>query len=408
MKMLQINVKIGSGSVGTIARDLYEGITQSGNECRFAFSRGTERDIPLQDTIRIGNRLDTADHLIKTRLFGSTATYSKGATRAFLKQVDEYKPDIIHIHGLYGYYINMELLFDYIRENGIALVSTLHSCWDYTGHCCYFDYAQCDKWKEDCRHCPQIKSYPASLFFDRTSENLQRKSDYYHSIEHVVLISPSAWMNQLVDQSLLKDIPHEVIRNGIDLSVFHKTEDNSYYKSLGLNNGKATILSVASIWDRRKGYEDLLEFAEYAQQFNVNVVAVGLSEEQMKSKPESLIGIRRTENVSQLIELYSNAAILFNPTHEDNYPTVNLESICCQTPVITYHTGGSPEALQNGTYGSVIETKDFDTLITVAKKVHSGEMQFCFDDLSSFSKEQMVKKYLSVYNDLFSRKSSTC
>lgn len=157
MHVFMLNVQIGSGSAGTIVSDLYHGIIANGDVCKIAYSRGGIKDVAAEDTIKIGNKTDTYLHALKSRLFGSTATYSKGATKGFLRKIDEFKPDIIHIHGLYGYYINMEMLFRYIQQHDIRLVTTLHSCWDFTGHCCYFDYVGCEQWKESCKNCPQKK-----------------------------------------------------------------------------------------------------------------------------------------------------------------------------------------------------------------------------------------------------------
>ena len=318
MRILIVNVQIGSGSAGSIVSDLYEGIVASGNECKIAFSRGEIRNVPKEDTIKIGNRIDICLHALKSRLFGRTATYSKISTKLFLNEVDKFVPDIIHIHGIYGYYLNMKMLFDYIRRNNIGLVSTLHSCWDFTGHCCYFDYIGCMQWKNKCENCPQINSYPKSVLFENSSKNLYEKKELYKSLENVIIVSPSKWMDELVSESILAELKREVIKNGVDTSVFENKIDWEYIESIGADKNIPTILAVASIWNKKKGNDDIIELAEYLKGEEFNIIVVGLSKKQIANVPNNVIGIERTDNREQLRTLYSFATVLFNPTYEDN------------------------------------------------------------------------------------------
>jgi glycosyltransferase involved in cell wall biosynthesis len=75
------------------------------------------------------------------------------------------------------------------------------------------------------------------------------------------------------------------------------------------------------------------------------IVLVGLDEQQLSDLPNDILGISRTANPRELAEIYSAADVFFNPTYEDNLPTVNLEAESCGTRVITYDTGGSAETL---------------------------------------------------------------
>lgn len=68
-----------------------------------------------------------------------------------------------------------------------------------------------------------------------------------------------------------------------------------------------------------------------------------------------------TQNQTELAEIYTAADILANPTREENYPTVNMESIACGTPVLTFRTGGSPEILDENT-GSIVDCNDIDAM----------------------------------------------
>lgn len=389
MKILIINVQIGKGSVGQIVRDIYDGIIASGNECKIAYARGNSGTVPECDTIKIGNKIDQLFHALFSRLFGKTATYSKLVTKRFIKEIEKFSPDIISIHGVYGYYINMPLLYRYISEHDIHLYSTLHSCWDFTGHCCYFDFVNCKEWMKDCKTCTQKNSYPSCYFFDRTNDNLQMKSHLYHLIKNCTIITPSLWMESLVKDSILKDIKTMTIHNGIDLSVFKKVDSvNSF--------GKPLVLCVASIWEARKGLNDIIELSNIAKD-RIQIVIVGLDDKQLKKIPNRIIGIKRTNNISELVSLYSAATVFFNPTYEDNYPTVNLEAIGCHTPVITYNTGGCIETINEGKYGSIVNRKDFNSVLSLIDDYYNNRIEIDYSDLSYISKNNMVDTYVNAF-----------
>ena len=143
-------------------------------------------------------------------------------------------------------------------------------------------------------------------------------------------------------ESFLKEYPVEVIHNGIDLTVFKPTPSD--FRQRYHLEDKKVILGGASVWDRRKGFDDFLDLAKHLDD-SYRIVLVGVSEEQLKVLPKNIIGIKRTNSTKELAEIYTAADVFFNPTHEDNYPTVNLEAQACGTPVITYPTGGSVESV---------------------------------------------------------------
>lgn len=398
MKILIINKTIGLGSAGKIVEDLYAGIVSSGNICRVAYAKKKDNKIPTCDCIKIGFGFDRLVHFAFSRVFGNHAFYSKLVTKKFIKQIKIFKPDIVHIHSLYGYYINMELLLKTFAKMNIAIVSTLHCCWDFTGHCCYFDYLGCDQWKKDCSCCPQKNSYPKA-FFDNTARNFNKKSELYNRLSKCVIVTPSKWLKDLVAESSLKKIKTKVIYNGINLFDFKPQNDFFILDKYGILRNKPYILSVANIWEPRKGLRDIYEFAAINSS-NFQIVIVGLNRKELKDLPNNIIGIQRTTNRYELFCLYYFATVLFNPTYEDNYPTVNLESIACHTPVVAYNTGGCKETIQYGRYGLIIEKKDFNALLTYANNVLTGEVKIDFGDLSWMEKKSMVQNYLEVYTSL--------
>ncbi|MBQ9265044.1 MAG: glycosyltransferase [Clostridia bacterium] len=395
MKVLIVNLRIGTGSVGRIVSDLYQGIIASGNECKIAYARGNIGDIPVEDTYRICSEQEVMLHAGLTRAFGNTAFYFKNSTKRFCRWIETFHPDIIHLHGAYGYYLNMEVLFKYFKESNVTVVSTLHSCWDFTGHCCYFDYINCDQWKTGCKHCRNKNSYPSSSILDNTARNYKRKKRAYEGLNDCTIVTPSKWMARYAQKSFLSNREIKVIYNGVDLNSFKKYEE----KSSLIANNKPTILCVASIWEKRKGWDDVIELSHIIPE-TFQLIVVGLTEKQKEQLSKETIAIERTDSKEELAKLYSSATVFFNPTYEDNYPTVNLEAIACNTPVITYDTGGSPEAIKNESWGLVIAKRDYSSLFRYTKEVYQCQREFDKSEIEAISNAHMVSEYMTLYEGL--------
>ena len=338
-RILFIN-SVCNGSTGTICKNLYKAAKEAGHTCCIAYGRG---DAPEGfNTIKIGNQLDIYLHVLKARLFDASGFGSKKATKDLIKQIEEFQPDVIHLHNIHGYYVNIEILFNYLKQHPeIKKIWTLHDCWSYTGHCAYYTYAKCDKWQICCNgNCPNKKEYPQTVFSNIKS-NFNKKKELFSNVENMILVTPSKWLKDEIGKSYLKDYPIEVINNGVDINVFKPTPSN-IKQQYGIEN-KKVILGVASVWDKRKGLDTFIELSKELDD-HYQIVLIGLNKKQIEQLPNNIIGISRTENVQELVKWYSAADVYFNPTLEDNYPTTNLEAITCGTPVITFNTGGSPES----------------------------------------------------------------
>ena len=352
MKVLFINSVAGFGSTGRIAADQCRKLMAEGHECVLAYGRDKANcdDIP---TVCIGSKLDYQIHGVMSRVLDNHGFASKMSTRKFLQWAEEFDPDVLWLHNIHGYYLNVAQLFQWIKSRPEMRVKwTLHDCWTFTGHCAYFDYAGCDRWMTGCHNCPQKKTYPASMLLDNSKHNFAKKRELFTGVKDMTLITPSAWMADLVKKSFLKEYPVEVVYNTINTDIFKPTESD-FREKHGLEN-KKIILGVASIWEKRKGLQDLLRLADLVDD-RWHVVLVGrIPEDQKTELPANVLWVSRTDSPRELAEIYTAADVLVNPTYEDNYPTVNLEALACGTPVITYRTGGSPESLDE-TCGIVTE-----------------------------------------------------
>ncbi len=405
MRLLQINTVINSGSTGRIAEEIGSKVIEAGGESFIAFGRKAERP-SKSHKIQIGNQQDIFLHGIGTRLTDKHAFFSKRATEKLIEEVIKIHPDIIHLHNLHGYYLNINVLFDYLSTIDTPIVWTLHDCWPITGHCSHFSYINCEKWKTHCINCPQKKEYPASFLLDNSYSNFETKRKLFTSIKNLTLIPVSHWLENLLRKSFLHTYPIQVIHNGINLDVFKPIPTHRIKEKYNLYD-KFVVLGVASIWDKRKGLADFIKLSRLLRNDEI-LILVGLTDKQIKSLPQNIIGIQRTENVNELAELYSCADIFANPTWEDNYPTTNLEAISCGTPVVTYKTGGSPESISADT-GFVVEQGDITALRKVLNEVKSNGKKFYQEAcrkraLSLFRKEDRFEEYMLLYEKLLSDK----
>ncbi|WP_130836639.1 glycosyltransferase [Lachnoclostridium sp. Marseille-P6806] len=351
MRLVIINSVYGYGSTGRICAALAEEYRKKGYEVRAAYGRSMSGMVqPEAETVRIGTDADVRLHGVLTRLTDRHGLGSARATRKFLHWLDDFAPDELWLHNLHGYYIHYELLFAWIKKHpGLRVTWTLHDCWAFTGHCSHFMAAdggrECAKWKTGCSCCPARKEYPASLMLDQSLSNYMRKKAAFSAVGGLHLIVPSKWLRDQVKQSFLGGYPVEVCYNTINKDVF-RPRGSDFRKHYHLED-RIMILGVASVWSDKKGLDDFVRLSRFLgnEAGRFCIVLVGIPKELAKVLPPDILCIGRTESAETLAQIYSAADIFVNPTREDNYPTVNLESEACGTPVITYDTGGCRETL---------------------------------------------------------------
>lgn len=391
MKILQINSVCGVGSTGRIATDLYKVLEEQGHECKIAYGRGVAPE--GIDSIKIGSNLDNYTHVFKTRVFDKHGFGSVNATKKFIEEVKEYDPDVIHLHNIHGYYINIEILFNYLKESNKPVVWTLHDCWAFTGHCAYFDYVGCDKWKGGCNKCPQKQGYPTSNILDNSKYNYEKKKELFTSVKNMTIVTPSKWLANLVKKSFLDKYPVEVINNGIDLNIFKPTESD-FREKYNLQE-KFIILGVASVWEERKGLKYFVELSEKLSD-EYKIVVVGVTEKQKKELPNNILAITRTNNIKELAQIYTVADVFVNPTLEDNFPTTNLESLACGTPVITFNTGGSHECINNET-GYIVSKDNIEEIKFYLSRIKDIYSNKCIERAKLYDKKSRYNDYINLY-----------
>ena len=378
MKRVAIITAVPYGSTGKIAKGIAEVAKNQGYETLNYFSWTKSYKKSDRDDYMVGPFLGKLFHMYASKLTGKQGMYSKCATKKFLKRLDEFKPDVIYLHILHSWYVNQPMLFDYIKKNNIKVVWEFHDCWAFTGQCPHFVMAKCDKWKTGCYECPQYREYPGA-YVDKTKKMYELKKEWFTGVKDMTIVTPSKWLGELVKESFLKEYDVKVINNGIDLNIFKPTESN-FREKHGLQD-KKIVLGVAFGWGKRKGLDVFLELAKRLPS-DYQIVLVGTDDGVDKKLPSNIISIHRTANQTELAEIYTAADVFVNPTREDTFPTVNMESLACGTPISTFKTGGSPEIIDDFC-GIVVDVDDVDAM-------EKAILYICENNV--FSKEACLKR----------------
>ncbi len=409
MKVLQINTRYyNGGSTGRIVYDLQQVMINQGVDNYVAFGFGyTPKDEEKSHVYRIETDKQLFISKVWTKLTGHHGFNNKRETKKLLRWIDEVNPDIIHMHNIHNHYVNIRMLLQYIAKKNIPCVLTMHDCWTFTGHCANFERIGCKRWKTGCYKCHQLREYPKTFaLIDPSPWNYRHKRVLFEPLD-ITFVTPSNWLQKLQQQSFLKNKPCIVINNGVDLSKFHPIKSN-VRSQYGIGERKM-ILAVAANLEVLKGRKYLLEIPKYLKDDEV-LVLVGLTSEQLRDlqgKHPHLIPIARTETADGLIGLYSEADVFINPTLEDNFPTTNLEALACGTPIVTFDTGGSGEAVDEKT-GIVVPKGNMDKLLKAIRTVLSNGKSFYMENCieracTHYNKDIQYLKYIKLYNEILSK-----
>lgn len=398
MKLVSINL----GNFGSTGRIMI-GISNVARTCGFT----TYQAYPNSESVRKAQSNDiilcsTLLNKINRKLAhftGLNGCFAVLPTLLFLRKLDKIQPDIIHFHNLHNSYINLPLLFNYVKKRSIKIVWTLHDCWAFTGHCPHFELIGCDKWKTGCGKCRQLDIYPETMI-DTTALLWKLKKKWFTGVENLTVVTPSRWLADLVKQSFLKDYPIKVINNGIDLSVFKPTDSN-FRERYKVSKDKFIVLGVAFGWGVRKGLDIFVELAKRLDG-RFQIVLVGTDDKVDKQLPDNIISIHRTQNQKELAEIYTAADLFVNPTREDNFPTVNIEALACGTPVLTFRTGGAPEITDDNS-GCIVDCGDVDAMENEIIRICSTApftTENCIHRAGCFDMWEKFDEYVVLYRNL--------
>ena len=394
MKVVQINAVCGFGSTGKICVGISKVLCSQGIENYILYNSGCSNH-PLG--IKCAEPLPKVQAL-RSRILGNYGFNSRISTKKLIRELQRIEPDVVHLHNLHGHNCDLEMLMAYFRETKTKLVWTFHDCWAFTAYCPHFVMAGCEKWKTGCHHCSQRRTF--SWFFDRSSWLFEKKKRAFSGLD-MTIVTPSEWLAGLVKESFLKEYPVVVVNNGIDLNVFKPTPSD-FRQNHGIREDQVLLLGVAIGWHPRKGADVFMRLARRLDPDRFRIVMVGTDDQIDRQLPENIISIHRTANQAELAQIYTAADLFVNPTREDTFPTVNMESLACGTPVLTYRTGGSPEILDDKT-GMVVDCDDEEALYDAIMRI-GHEQPFSWTDCRSrglsYDENRKFREYSALYESI--------
>lgn len=409
LRLLQIGTAINFGSTGKIAEQIGELALQRGWDSYIAHSARYARSTKLKD-ISTSDSFSESMHYFGTLLTDRQGLFSRTTTQKLVDKLSQIHPDIIHLHNIHGHFINYKILFNYIAEENVPAVWTLHDCWPMTGHCTHFEQLHCSKWEDGCHHCEMISTYPRALV-DASRKNWCDKKKWFNTPEKMVVVTVSQWLGGLAKRSILKRYPIETIYNGVDTNIFSIFDNDEVLSKYGLFK-KKYIIGVANQWGERKGLNDLIQLSKLLPK-ELYLVLVGLTEQQVQYLAECGIkGILRTENQRELAALYSGALITLNLSYQETFGMSTVESYACGTPVIAYNATASPELIRKetgwltepGDIANVAKIiSDYYTMVNSNPSIIASLQNSCRTlALNDFDRQKNFAKYFNIYDKLLS------
>lgn len=399
--LLQINTVVNSGSTGRIAEEIGELAISKSWKSYIAYGRN---DRPSKSNkIKIGNTIGTLWHVFLTRFFGLHGFGSYFATKRLVESIKEIKPNIIHLHNIHGYYLNIKVLFEYLSSVNIPVVWTLHDCWTITGHGAHFKKKYCRKgvtyWSAP-KH-----EYPNVWFGMNSLSSFLTKKKLFTSLKNLTIVTVSDWLTDVIKDSFFKNSSVKTINNAVDIEVFYPQKDSSIKKKYGISSD-FMMIGVASIWNKDKGLEDYIKFSNYLKGDEV-LVLVGVTDRIIKELPSNIIGVKRTEDVNELSKLYSVADVVFNLSYKETFGLTSVEGYACGTPTIVYNATASPELVKEGT-GYVVPTGDLKSLRNAVNKIKKKGSSYYAENCRKvaenfYDKTKRYEEYFSLYQKLLSK-----
>lgn len=409
MKILQINAFYEFGSTGRITKQIENRIIAENYDSYVCYGRDvSDNSYVSKNIFKIGTKKDYIIHKLTTHFLGYQNHSSVRATAELVSYIDQINPDIIHLHILHGHYLNLSVLFNYIKEKNIPVVWTFHDCWAFTGHCGYFFDVGCEKWKDECDECPLKKTYPRSLIFDRSREQWSEKKELYSQYQNLHIVTVSIWLEKLVRESFLRNRDIRTIYNGIDCGIFCPRDSYDKIRDrLGIQN-KKIILGVASGWTERKGLADFIEIASIIPD-DIRIVLVGKIPERI-DLPDNVIKYGSVSSQDELAEIYSAAEVFVNPSRQETFGLTTAEAMACGTPSVVYDVTASPEivGVDEGC-GAVARAYDVTDLLEKTKRfiMKKNEPNTSairrINDI--FSNEKCLNQYIELYEEIVNGKS---
>lgn len=387
-------------------QNLKHSIEKYGDECILLSPRsGINIKNRLPNQILWGTRFNWFIHHLLYKITGLQDIFSSLDSIFLIQALKKERPDIIHLNIINDQNTNIPMLVKYANKHNIPVVWTMHDCRAFTGRCAYFDEINCNKWQNGCGKCPQKELYMPT-WIDSSHKEWEIRKKWHTAFKNLTIVTPSIWLSQFVNQSFFKGITTKVIYNGINLDNF-ATKRNINIKELhNIKNETYIILGVSANWEYRKGIKYFIELSNIITE-KYKIVLIGNISPVIKDNLTSkILYIEQTTNVQELVAWYQAASVFVNPTLADNFPTTNIEALASGTPVITFKTGGSIEAIDKHT-GIIVEKRDVHQLYNAIERICNSPNEFTEENCKKRSRlfsNAQYDLYVNLYHSIIEKK----
>ncbi|MFM2075075.1 MAG: hypothetical protein RJB34_1380 [Pseudomonadota bacterium] len=402
MKIMQLDVHYGGSSTGKLVAELTQRLRSKGHQVLALHGRGPRANDA--GVFKIAAFWEVLLHVLATRLTGWTGIYSFFATRKFLRHLDAFKPDVVHLHELHGYYLNIYTVMAALRQRRIATVWTFHCEFMYTGNCGYtYD---CDKWKTECHACPRLREYPQTWGPDFTRAMFRHKREAFAQFHRLSITAPSEWLSRRIRQSMVADKPISTVPNGIDVGVFSPKNTQCLKAALNLQEQFVVLCVGADVLSERKGGRWALALAKQWQDQNMVLVMVGVEQMPAQVVPPNVRMVAPVRDAIELATYYSLANVLLLTSEKETFSMVCAESLACGTPVIGFDSGAPKEVAPSG-YGAFVPYADLDALTKLLTEFRDDRsMLKSAEECVAFARDRyaidsMVERFETIYTHTF-------
>lgn len=396
--LLQINGCANIASTGRMAEDIGDVAIANGWKSYIAYGRSACKS--NSNLIKIGSKVSVLCHVLQARFFDRCGRASIHSTNELLKQIDRISPDVIQLHNLHGYFVNVPLLLNYIAKHDIPTIWTLHDCWPITGHCAHFALSNCNKWRTLCYDCPIRNEYPKS-FIDNSTNNYNIKKEAIENIPRISFITGSKWMYEIAKSSFIGNRSINIIPHGIDIDIFQPREEaNKLRNKLGLSD-KFVILATGTSWEDYKGLGDFCKLRKELSS-DYEILVVGLPLNKINDLPIGIRGFSKTNSPFELSVFYSMADCVMSLSRLESFGLTPVEGFACGTPAIVYNSTALPELITEQT-GYVVEPGDIEDLKHKLSLLKQRGKRFYSEScrkiaVEKYNKKISYNKYISIYS----------
>ncbi|MBE5851369.1 MAG: glycosyltransferase [Lachnospiraceae bacterium] len=395
MKVLLMDVNCKYSSTGKIVYDLYTKLREDGHEAAIAYGRGSL--VGEENIYRFSPQWEVYLHALLTRITGYTSCFSYIATRRAIKYIEKFQPEVVHLHDMHGYFVNIITLAEYLKKKRIKTVWTFHCEFMYTGKCGHA--YECEKWKTQCGKCPRLHEYPKSQLFDCTKSMQKRKKAILSNWRLLTIVTPSEWLQSRVQKSFLHDKKVMVVHNGTDTSVFQPQMTEKLREKLRIENKKVVLAVAPNLMSEEKGGNYVLKIAEKCENGDIVFILVGANEE-LDYCGNNVISVGTIKDNKVLAQYYSLADAFVICSKKETFSMTTVEALCCGTPVVGF-CAGAPEAIALKEYSTFVEYGNLNkltmALLDVLERNESNREQIALVAKKHYSKDVMTRKYFEIY-----------